>query len=283
MAYNYSVIVPFRNDLEMLYTALRSIPDRKDIQILIVDNSAESLQKEFVSIHHTAAVLYLTSSPTGGAGCARNVGMAKAEGQWLVFLDADDYFAADAFTTFDKYIESKSDIVFFDMTAVYIGTSKHSPRLDYYSQRLAKNDENLMRYRSTNPVGKIIKRALVEEHKIQFQEVRVSNDTWFSLLTGYYAKTVSIDPAIVYYATESAKDGSLMKTITPENSYIRYCVALQCNQFLKKQGLAKYRGRLLAMTYYALKNHGVRTFCKFILKAIKEQENIFTGLTKNDK
>lgn len=283
MIYNYSVIVPFRNDLEMLYTALGSIPDRKDIQILIVDNSAKSLQKDFTTIHHAANVKYLTSSPTGGAGCARNMGMTKAEGQWLVFLDADDYFTPEAFTAFDKYIESESDIVFFDMSAVYIGTDEHSPRLDYYSRRLAKNDENLMRYRSANPVGKIIKRALVEEHKIQFQEVRVANDTWFSLLTGYYAKTVSIDSTVVYCATESTKDGSLMKTITPENSYIRYCVAMQCNQFLKKQGLTKYRGRLLAMTYYALKNHGVRTFCKFILKAIKEQENLFTGLTKDDK
>lgn len=283
MAYNYSVILPFRNDLKMIHTALASIPDRQDIQILIVDNSTESKQKDFTPVHHTATVMYLTSSPTGGAGCARNVGMAKAEGRWLVFLDADDYFTQEAFAAFDKYLESDFDIVFFDMTAVYIGTNKHSPRLAYYSQRLAKNDGNLMRYRSANPVGKIIKRGLIEKHKIQFQEVRVSNDSWFSLLTGYHAKTVSIDPTIVYCATESDKDGSLMKTINPENSYIRYCVAMQCNQFLKKHGLAKYRGRLLAMTYYAYKNHGARTFCKFILKAIKEKENLFTGLTKDDK
>lgn len=283
MTYNYSVVLPFRNDLKMLYTALASIPDRQDIQILIVDNSAEPLQKDFVSLHHTATVLYLTSSPTGGAGCARNVGMASAEGRWLVFLDADDYFTQEAFEAFDRYMEAESDIVFFDMTAVYIGTNEHSPRLDYYSQRLAKNDTNLMRYRSANPVGKMIKRSLVEKYNIQFQEVRVSNDTWFSLLTGYYAQTVSIDPTIVYCATESAKDGSLMKTVNPENSYTRYCVAMQCNQFLKKQGLAEYRGRLLAMTYYALKNHGIGTFAKFILKAVKERENLFTGLTKNDK
>lgn len=283
MKYNYSVVIPVRYRMNLLYIALASIPDRKDIQIIIVDNTPESMQKDFICTHKLATVLYLTSSPTGGAGCARNVGMASSKGRWFVFLDSDDYFTEKAFDTFDSYLDSESDIIFFDMKSVILGTSEPSSRLDSYSKRLAKKDENLMRFRSTNPVGKMIKRSLITEHNILFQEVRIADDAWFSLVTGYHAKSVTLDTSVVYCATESAADGSLMKTITPENSYTCYCVAMQCNQFLESVGIPQYRGRLLAMVVYALKNHGIKSFIKFVSKAIIEKENIFTGLNKNDK
>jgi len=279
---NYSIIIPFRNDLDLLNVGLATIPDREDIQVIIVDNSNISLESQFKNQHKLAIVNYLTSSSTKGAGCARNVGLEKAEGKWLLFMDADDFFTPVAFSTFDRYVNADAEIIFFDMTSVYLGTNKHSPRLDYYSKRIKRADENIMRYRSANPVGKMVAKRLVDREKIKFQEVSVSNDSWFSLQTGYYAIKVLIDSTVVYCATESGEGGSLVKTINPENSYTRFAVAVKRNKFLESVNLHAYRSRLLAMVIYAYKNHGAKVFFMFIRLAIKERENIFTGMTHAD-
>lgn len=165
----YSVIIPFRNELNLLQTALASIPDRKDIQIVIIDNSINSLESQFVNKHTLCMVNYLVSNPSKGAGCARNVGLKYAIGKWLLFLDADDNYENNAFKLFDEYKTSDYDLIYFNITSRMLGTNKISTRHIRYEHKLNRylntGNENIVRYTFPTPYCKMVRRSMVIEKK----------------------------------------------------------------------------------------------------------------------
>lgn len=118
----------------MTKRCIQSIPDRDDIQIVIVDDNS-SVPNRLKSVEselrrNNATFIYTVEGR--GAGYARNVGIENAVGKWLIFADADDFFTEDAFNVFDKYKESDNDIVYFFHTSVYSDTLE--PCLRYESR-----------------------------------------------------------------------------------------------------------------------------------------------------
>src|SRR5690554_1026331 len=91
---NYSVIIPHKNIPDLLERCLQSIPIREDIQVIVVDDNSDPDKVnflEFPGLNRKNTEVYFTKEGKG-AGYARNVGLTKAKGKWLIFSDADDYF-----------------------------------------------------------------------------------------------------------------------------------------------------------------------------------------------
>ena len=280
---NYSIIIPFRNNLEQLVPALRSIPDRDDIQVVLVDNSEKSLEHEFINPLKKCRLDYKTSDPKKGAGCARNVGIDNAVGRWLLFLDSDDFYMSGAFDAFDKYIESKVDIIFFHTTSRLLGTEIPGKRhliYEYIFRKYhkTKNDKYL-RFRVITPYCKMIRRALVMSEKIRFQEVKVSNDVMFSIVSGYKAQEILCDDFVAYCVTEGPQGSSLTKQVTRENSLIRFLVNIECYKYLDKVGVKEARPSMLGNIIKAFKYFGPREALRYFSIARRERINVFVKLT----
>lgn len=268
---NYSVIVPYRDKYDLFVAAVESIPDRDDIQIIIVDNSVVPLSQDRIPEKKSAGITYTTSSTTKGAGCARNVGLKHVKGRFLLFLDADDYFTEDAFDAFDRYVEEDYDIVFFNTTSKRLCDGVISDRHKAYSKIVLdwdkSHNEDMMRYRWPVPWGKLFKSEFVLAGGFQFEEKPVHNDAWFSLITGHAAQRVWGDTSVVYVVTEGNAGQSLVKTVTRENSYIRYCSKISINKFLKTIGRYDMHIRLLGSLRLALKRHGFKELVRYIRTA----------------
>ena len=266
--YNYSVIIPYRDTFFLLQKAIESIPDRKDIQIIVVDNSKDVIGLSSLPTKKFSKVDYLTSDSSKGAGCARNVGLIHAEGRYLVFLDADDYFTPNAFCVFDKYLNQDFDIVYFDADSIHLkdGTpsSRHNNIHQYIQTFLNSGDEGILRYRFVNPIAKIVSLEMVKEHNIQFDEVRVSNDIMFSVLTGHHAKRVTASAEVVYMITEGESGTSLTKTFNKENQFIRFQVSVRRYKYITSVGQKKYRPRLAGALRIALMNFGPKELFRYI-------------------
>ena len=93
-----SVIVPVHNAEKYLEQCLSSILGQtlEDIEVICVndnstDGSAEVLERFAVDDGR----LRVLQSPGLGAGGARNIGLASAQGEYLSFLDSDDFFEPD--------------------------------------------------------------------------------------------------------------------------------------------------------------------------------------------
>ena len=271
--YNYSIIIPYRDTYDMLVKAVDSIPDRSDIQVIIVDNGTELMPKEGIPRRKDATVDYYTSSPLKGAGCARNEGLSHAEGKFLLFLDADDYFTPNAFNVFDKYLKEDYDVIYFQTDSININdgsrSCRHNVINNLVSTYLKNGDDGLLRYRFVNPVAKMIRSEFVLKNRFKFDEIKVSNDVWFSLMTGHSAKNICADEAVVYMITADDNGNSLTRIRTKEIFMMRYQVMVRVNQFLKSVDKYNYRIHLMGALRIAFKDYGIGTFWEALCYAKK--------------
>ena len=89
-----SVIIPSRNRSDTLFRVLRALEKQKtgaEFEVIVVDDqSTDSTMNQLTRyIHNTALKLLCLSGKGLGAACARNIALDQAQGEWLIFLDAD--------------------------------------------------------------------------------------------------------------------------------------------------------------------------------------------------
>lgn len=280
---NISVIIPHRNSPELLKKLLGTIPVSDDIEVIVIDNSPNPLKKEQVQSSRDYLLLY--SDINKGAGAARNVGMKKAQGEWLIFADSDDYFAPNAFGIVKDYISSSSDIVYFSVDGVYIDSGEHSDRAERYSRNVKEYlsgniDENAVKYDWFVPWGKMIRREMVVSNDLKYDEIVASNDLFFSIVTGYYARSIQVDPRLLYYVT--VNQGSLTRRRDVRVIESRLYASLHTNQFLKKHHLGKYQIPVMKYLYQS-KEFGLKTTWRFIKEVVKYKQNPFVGISQGMK
>ena len=273
----FSVIVPHRDSVQSLPRLLSSIPLCDDIEVILVDNSEIKISTADVAIDYPYQLIY--SAPVRYAGGARNEGLKVARGEWLIFADADDYFTKDAFETFRKYSESQYDLVYFKMDSVYNDTLMHSDRGDFFSNKIdAWNegkicDEELKLCFDT-PCCKMVRRKIVEKNQILFDEIIASNDSYFSLLAGYYSKRFTADPTFVYVATTN--NGSLTKKRSLQIYQARLYAVLRRNMFLKSKNLGAYQYSVMSYLY-SISSFGMKPTIAAFRDVLKYRQNPFIG------
>ncbi len=274
---SFSVIIPHRNSVNTLGRLFDTIPNRPDVEVILVDNSDTPITKGDISIEREYTLCW--ADPKRFAGGARNVGIENSHGKWLVFADADDYFTANAFDDFYRFKDCDADVVYFGMDGIYIETGERSSRGDMFTLLVKKFlsgeiDENTLRTSFPSPCSKMVRREMVEKHNLRYDEVRANNDDYFALLVGYYAKKILAYDSLVYVYVAST--GSIMHRRSEEVMRTRLEVILRCNEFKKKHGLAAYQGSIAYFMSESLK-YGPKTFFKFVGLLLKYRQNPFIG------
>ena len=272
--YCYSIIIPHYNIINLLERALLSIPDREDIQILVVDDNSGIAEDNFEKLNtfKKAKCEFIFTKESKGAGYVRNVGLTRVLGKWLLFLDADDFFSENAFDIFDKYINSDNEIIYFNTTSVYSDTLEPSNRFGIYKtyvefcDNIDENKKNIIKFGHSVPVAKMIRNSLVVNNNILFDETKYCNDSMFAVKVAACANRIYVDKSVVYVVTERA--GSLVTNPNKEALRIRYEVQLRVNKFIRDIGMSKYQNSLLFYWQESLK-FGFFCFMDFVKLGIK--------------
>ena len=243
---NYSIIIPHYNIPDLLVRCLSSIPVREDVQVIVVDDCSPdyTIYKErYPELSRPYVELYQT--PKGGsAGRARNIGLQHAKGRWLIFLDADDLLAEDACAILDSSINCTEDILFYNVKSVMSDDLRQISRrnlyVSYFEQYKNDKDEYLFRFRFHALWGKIFNKALIDKYKISFSETKYSNDVYFSIVAGYYARTIKVEERTLYIVTERqgslASNQFLRKKPSWEECKIRLTEAIKVRDFVESRG-----------------------------------------------
>ena len=105
----YSVIVPTFNSIQFMEPVFKFIDkqERTDIEFIFVDDCSTDNTYEKLTEYSekTKVETYVyRNDVNSGPGIARNKGMEKANGEWIVFLDSDDALAEDFFSKIDDTI-----------------------------------------------------------------------------------------------------------------------------------------------------------------------------------
>lgn len=113
-----SVIVPVYNVYDYLDKCLASLVNQtdNDFEVIIVndgstDNSQEIIDKYVSENANMKAFI----KENGGLSSARNFGISKASGDYVLFLDSDDYYEPDTIEILKKEANSDYDIIVFKM------------------------------------------------------------------------------------------------------------------------------------------------------------------------
>lgn len=277
LLYDFSIVIPHKDSVNTLIKLIESIPDNKKIQIIVVDNSINPISKVDVVSNRNFELYY--SPIERFAGGARNVGVEHAKGRWLIFADADDYFAKGAFDVFYSMFNSDADVIYTCAQGIYVDTGERSDRGTGYAELVrgylsGKIQEIDLRTRTPVPWCKMIKREIIECNNIRFDEILAGNDIYFSLLVGYYAKKVKALDVITYNVTVSR--GTLTKRLDFEAIKARLYSKLHCNQFLRSHGLAN-RQHSVMFAFVRSRRYTFIQRLELLKMIIKFRQNPFIG------
>ena len=242
----FSIIIPHKEIPDLLMRCLRSIPVSEDIQVIVVDDNstgADTYLDKYPELSRPY-LEFVRTTKGGGAGYARNIGLDRAKGKWILFADADDFFVEDLNDIIYSFVDSEADVIFFKNKAVLSdNTNIKSDRSSYINKKidkyLAYGDEWPIRARMYVPWGKMIKRSLIVKHNIRFDETKYANDSYCSMLIGYYADSIKVVNRVLYVVT--ARPNSLWANfcLKPGELKIRAEVAFRMEKFMLRNDFCR--------------------------------------------
>ena len=176
-----SIIVPFYNVEKYIEKCLISLVNQtlKEIEIILVNDGSkdksEKIAKEFEQKYPTKIKYY--EKPNGGLGDARNYGIQYAIGEYIAFLDSDDYVEPTMYEEmYKKAKQEESDMVECDFWWEYPDKKKKDIGEEYSNQK-----EMILRARVV-AWNKLIKRELYIKHP----EARFSVGLRYEDVEGFY-------------------------------------------------------------------------------------------------
>lgn len=239
-----SIVVPVFNGEKYINKCLDSLINQtlKDIEIIVVDDGSTDKTKDIILGYNDSRIKYHYQE-NSGQSVARNNGQKLAKGDYVAFLDSDDYVTLDAYELLYSYaLKTDSDITICSYYTVY---SDHKERYagDIYQESLKITNKEYLTF-TPSPWNKLYKRSFLIESGFQFKEGII------------YEDFCSIPLLILNNPRISYLDKSLIYYIQSENSTTR-------NTVYKK----KYEDIFPAVKHliYNLKNKGYDEELEYLL------------------
>ncbi len=199
---NLSCIVPIYNSEKYLSKCLDSLTNQtmKNYEVILVDDGSTDNSKKIVDEYiklYPDKFKYFYQKNMGQAS-ARNLGLKKAEGEYIFFVDSDDYLELDACQkVYECANENDYDILSFELEEeLEDGTKKSS---NYYKFTDVSDDKKYILC-ETSSVNKIIRKSILIENNLQFVENYIYEDLeLIPRLILYTKKVCFIEDKLYHY------------------------------------------------------------------------------------
>lgn len=179
-----SVIVPVYNVKDVLNRCIESIITQtyKNLEIILVDDGSndgsEAICDEWEQKDPRIKVFH---KKNGGAASARNLALDIVKGDYIGFVDSDDYIAADMYEILLKNMEEGIDLTCCGTVTQYSANMKkrytlydHAPKRLLFSNQEAIQELLLLRYLSFSPCDKLFRRELFSD--LRFPAGKICED-----------------------------------------------------------------------------------------------------------
>ena len=208
MKIRYSVIIPIYNAENTIRRCLDSLltKRRRDVEIILVDDgskdSSGQICKEYANAYESIKYIYQENR---GVSSARNKGIRVSSGEFILFVDSDDFVDERYFVVIDSTLnEYKYDYIIFSRILIK-GTVQTRRILSYFE---AKNRadvfphiiDSICRKYINGPVTKVYRAGLIKNNDIWFPEnVSVAEDRAFNIKYSLYINSMCILSDPLYY------------------------------------------------------------------------------------
>lgn len=214
--YKLSIIIPVYNCEEYIEECINSVIKQEinnNYEIILVDDGSSDnsgrICDEYAEKYFFISTIH---KKNGGASSARNLGIKHSRGEYLMFIDSDDFIYCKA--NLQDIINSlKKDITQYRYLHYYDSFNKYtSMNKAYYYDGITYND--FLNYGvqnstfSISPCDKIVRRSIIVDNNIFFTEGIVAEDIDWSFRVYMHATTIDyIDDEV--YAYRQHRNGSV--------------------------------------------------------------------------
>ena len=116
-----SVIIPTFNHANLLGKALESVINQTygNWEAIVVDNQSTDETNQVIGKFKNSRIQYLKISNGGIIAKSRNLGINVAKGEWIAFLDSDDWWTKDKLEICLKNVDEKIDFIYHKLEIIY--------------------------------------------------------------------------------------------------------------------------------------------------------------------
>lgn len=288
-----SIIIPVYNCEKYITRCLDSLINQtySNIEIILVNDGSndksEDAIREFAKNDNR---IKLYNQINQGVSVARNTGLDKAIGKYIMFVDADDYIELDMVDELIKPIQNENTIVFCDNTEIW---SKNIDERKLFSgissQKITKEIvlEEIASGRAGLVCGKLFERNIITENNIKFDKnVKVCEDQLFFLEVVNHCEHFIHIPKTLYNYDRRNENSATIKY--QENALENQLYVLKnIEQILSKSSLSKeninsiLKNRYFNAVQLCISNEITNTKLSNINRKIKKIKDIISNNTLN--
>lgn len=200
-----SIIVPAYNCEKYIKNCIISLINQtyKFIEVIIInDGSTDSTRKICEQLEDTDTRIKLHTKKNEGVSKARNDGIRLCRGEYIIFVDADDYLNIDSVEIMISTIEkNKSDIVIGNYNTIHFNKLKKNTnyKTKLYTKRDFVNDILNHESKLHTPWGKLFKSRIIKGNKLFFDvDMTICEDTKFNIEYLKFCENIFVQNKIVY-------------------------------------------------------------------------------------
>lgn len=193
----FSVIIPAYNAerfIERCIDSVSTVKNTEEYEIIVInDGSTDSTQDILDRKAHEIINMQVLHIENNGVSYARNQALSMAEGEFIIFLDADDYLLNMWYETAMEGVHKNCDFVVYDFVKKYEDGKEE--RVNYHlSNDRAEFEALLLTSDLMNPCwSRIYRKSIIERNHVRFDEaVSIGEDFLFTLEYFQCCKSVSV-------------------------------------------------------------------------------------------
>lgn len=208
-----SVIIPVYNPGKYLRTCLDSVLQQtlKNIEVICVDDGSTDGSLDILRAYEKSDPrVRVITQQNSGAGIARNHGMRYANGEYIVFLDADDFFEPDFLEClYEQCLKDSADIGVCAADKFHVEKKTFEPlpallMTDLIPKTIPFNrkdiPDTIFLFTTTSPWNKMFRREFIERLHLTFQDNKRANDGYFVMSALARAERITvINKRLVHY------------------------------------------------------------------------------------
>lgn len=200
-----SIIVPMYNAERYIGTCLESLITQEisneEYEIVVINDGSTDNSRDIVNEYiEQYKNIRIISVENGGQSKARNIGIDNAQGEYLFFVDSDDYISRNSLkNVLNKSIKNKLDMMFFDLKQV---TDESSADCEYDNNNILEIKNGIEYFADNNvnngPWHYLISSNFIKKNNLRFIEDKFCEDGMFLISSIFEAERVAYSKVDIY-------------------------------------------------------------------------------------
>ncbi len=284
-----SIIIPVFKVEKYLDKCVQSVIDQtyRDLDIILVDDGSPDgcprMCDEWAKKDSRIRVVHQENRGLSGA---RNTGIREAQGEWLYFLDSDDWIVPECIELMMECVNNHPDVELVqggvlsndDGYANWLSIENKQSVPDYSNNR---DWINLMLLRQEILVvtawNKLIRRDIILDNDLFFEEGAFNEDEMWSFLLSKFIKVVAICKKNTYYY--NIREGSIIKNQDKVRAnypvILEYLISYVGGEYRRRE-IVRISQMILLFQQYNTTNEQRNRFRKIKIRLIKKADKFFS-------